>query len=324
MIKWLPYELHTHTNHSDGKQTFEELASNAKKIGLEGIAITDHNTISTFDSLVEVSKKNDLDIIKALEWTTFNGHILLLGIDKYIEWRDVTLNNFNDTLERIRADVKLIGIAHPFSIGGAISTGSYFEFEVNDWNNIDYIEVWSGMLPSVKQMNKMAFNMWTDLLNKGHKIAAVSGRDWHQSSDNDKYIACSYIGLKESENNVLESIKQGRVTVGFGYRIDMTIAINDIVYNIGDSIRNTNTIDEMEITVDIYDSSINCKSEFNNTNLTLKLVSNNGEVDSLNVIGNKVNIKCIISEVIWIRGELYAEVNNELIMIAFTNPIYFE
>jgi predicted metal-dependent phosphoesterase TrpH len=46
MKQWLPYELHTHTFHSDGEHSLLELAISAKELGLFGIAMTDHNTMS--------------------------------------------------------------------------------------------------------------------------------------------------------------------------------------------------------------------------------------------------------------------------------------
>ena len=44
--RWLAGDLHTHTVHSDGALTVDELARFAAESGLDFIAVTDHNTVS--------------------------------------------------------------------------------------------------------------------------------------------------------------------------------------------------------------------------------------------------------------------------------------
>jgi len=46
MIKWIPGELHTHTDNSDGTMDLKALALKSLKFGLRYIALTDHNTVS--------------------------------------------------------------------------------------------------------------------------------------------------------------------------------------------------------------------------------------------------------------------------------------
>ena len=325
MFRWLPYELHTHTNHSDGKQTIEELSCEAKKLNLYGFAMTDHNTISTFNMLDNMSEKYQIDIIPGMEWTTFYGHILLLGLNKYVEWRDVNLVNINEKIENIRNYVKLIGIAHPFSIGGPISTGSHFEYKISDYNNIDYIEVWSGLLPGKNYINKKAFDWWTSLLNKGYKISAVSGRDWHHTNGTEKYISCTYLGHKDNEKfDGINSIKKGKISVGCEYFLDIICNIDKNSYYIGDSI-NKDQINDMDITIMINESKVKTNYKYDDDKYIIKLVTNNGEVYS-NIINNKdkVEVRLENIEFKWIRGELYRNIDNEEIIISFTNPVYFK
>ena len=44
--RWLAGDLHTHTVHSDGAQTVAELSRFAAGLGLDFVAVTDHNTVS--------------------------------------------------------------------------------------------------------------------------------------------------------------------------------------------------------------------------------------------------------------------------------------
>ncbi|WP_226002222.1 PHP domain-containing protein [Paenibacillus sp. BJ-4] len=68
MVKWIPAELHTHTLHSDGRQTLEELAQSAANLGLECIAMTDHNTQSALIDQERVQQQFGVPIIPGMEW----------------------------------------------------------------------------------------------------------------------------------------------------------------------------------------------------------------------------------------------------------------
>ena len=71
-------DLHTHTIYSDGELTIEESVNKAKKIGLDGIAITDHDNIESWKDIDEI---DDFIVIKGVELSTFynNENIHLLG-----------------------------------------------------------------------------------------------------------------------------------------------------------------------------------------------------------------------------------------------------
>ena len=45
-MNWTPFELHTHTCHTDGQFEPQEIPHYASSQGLKGVALTDHNTIS--------------------------------------------------------------------------------------------------------------------------------------------------------------------------------------------------------------------------------------------------------------------------------------
>ena len=69
MKKKLKYDLHTHTNYSDGDLDILGNVKNAVKLGLDGIAITDHDNI---DSWEEIDNNNyPIDVIKGVELSTY-------------------------------------------------------------------------------------------------------------------------------------------------------------------------------------------------------------------------------------------------------------
>jgi hypothetical protein len=78
------YDFHVHTTaSSDGKQTMEEAIKRAKKLGLDGIAITDHNTMKNAMRWKEFSTSK-FKVIPGMEITTSKGHMIALNIQKPI------------------------------------------------------------------------------------------------------------------------------------------------------------------------------------------------------------------------------------------------
>jgi PHP domain len=49
--RWLKGDLHCHTVHSDGLNSVEEIVRNAVELGLDFLAVTDHNTSTHFEEL---------------------------------------------------------------------------------------------------------------------------------------------------------------------------------------------------------------------------------------------------------------------------------
>ena len=76
-------DLHVHTNFSkDGESSVEEILERADEIGLDVIAITDHDT-------VEGAKKALLFmtrvlVIPGIEVSTKQGHLIVLGVTEVI------------------------------------------------------------------------------------------------------------------------------------------------------------------------------------------------------------------------------------------------
>ncbi len=73
-------DLHTHTTHSDGFHSPEELINKAKTLGLRAISITDHDSISAFSEAYSIGRKIGIEVIPGVELSTDIGesevHIL--------------------------------------------------------------------------------------------------------------------------------------------------------------------------------------------------------------------------------------------------------
>ena len=102
-MSYLPCELHCHTIHSDGDFTVSELQKAAVDDHLAIIALTDHNTFSGWDELDD----NIIPAIRGIEWTTYFGHMLVLGANDFVDWRDAQPDNIDEKIKQVRLSAVL-------------------------------------------------------------------------------------------------------------------------------------------------------------------------------------------------------------------------
>jgi predicted metal-dependent phosphoesterase TrpH len=81
----LRYDLHSHSNASDGTLTPSELVARARQLEVDVLALTDHDTVAGIDEALEAARKLGVTLIPGVEIsTTWQGqvvHIVGLGID---------------------------------------------------------------------------------------------------------------------------------------------------------------------------------------------------------------------------------------------------
>lgn len=328
--RWVPCELHTHTVHSDAKHTLYELAEGAKKLGIECIALTDHNTISGHMEIEGVTKNTGVRIVKGMEWTTFFGHMLTMGIDRYDDWRDIGIHQVHKGSAKVHKNGGITGVAHPYRPGSPMCTGCYWQFEITDWNDMDYIEVWSGTSPSNKSFNIRAFDLWTGLLNKGIKITGVSGRDWHSSGNISEFIAVTYLYMdmddtRGLDNAAKKALIDGNTCVSIGPFMNFNILLEDsgALFIPGNEIRMTGLEPKVKVLIELLHNATEEKCGFHVDNLYLVIDGCGGEIAKMPVVygTNELNINISRSQK-WIRAELYSDISGLSTIVAFTNPIY--
>ncbi|ASR49778.1 histidinol-phosphatase [Paenibacillus kribbensis] len=333
MVKWIPAELHTHTLHSDGKQTLEELAQSAANLGLECIAMTDHNTQSALVDQEWVEQQFGVPIISGMEWTTFYGHMLTLGVDCFIDWRVLGPDDIHEGIRKVHEQGGIAGIAHPFRIGSPICTGCFWEYTIQDWHEVDYIEVWSTLMPSIKRDSQRAFAMWTDLLNQGYRITAVSGRDWHVSKPDDALPAVTYLGVQEETGEqgtlairAVEAIRNGSASVTMGPLLTMQAQVkgDDKRYRIGECV-GPMVEDSLSVTIQLDTETRAAHYRLEPQSLRLLLTSRQGTCSEIHIPAQSGEYTITLqdpAEKGWVRAELYGCMEDCVTMIAFTNPIY--
>ena len=103
----LKIDLHVHTIYSyDALTTPKELVFYAKKRGLDGVAVTDHDRI---DGALKIAKETDFLVVPGIEISSLNGHIIGLNVNELVPAR----LSVDETLDRIHEAGGVAVACHP-------------------------------------------------------------------------------------------------------------------------------------------------------------------------------------------------------------------
>ncbi|NIO22495.1 MAG: PHP domain-containing protein [Candidatus Aenigmarchaeota archaeon] len=115
------FELHCHSWYSKGTKvpwecmsSPKDIVKRAKRLGLSGVAITDHKTTKCWEEAKEEAKRLGLLFIPGIELQTSGGHLIALGINEGIE----NHLGLEETIERIHEQGGLAVAPHPFDLKG--------------------------------------------------------------------------------------------------------------------------------------------------------------------------------------------------------------
>jgi len=107
----LRIDFHVHTNYSiDSTIEIEELVPRCRAVSLDGLAVTDHDTLEGARKAMKRCK--DIIVIPGMEIETSKGHVLALNVTKVVK-KDP---DFLETIENVHELGGIAVIAHPFSI----------------------------------------------------------------------------------------------------------------------------------------------------------------------------------------------------------------
>ena len=103
---------HVHSTYSnDSRMTPQEIIERSRKIGLDAVAITDHDSIKgSMEGIKESRGFDDFVVIPAMEVSTAKGHIVALGIQEEIKPR----LSPEETIDMIREQGGIAVVPHPF------------------------------------------------------------------------------------------------------------------------------------------------------------------------------------------------------------------
>lgn len=189
-------DLHVHEKRhsSDSNLSLEDAVWQARKLGLDGICITDHDNNNIKDFAKEYSAKVDYPIFIGAEIYTAEGDFVVFGLD------DIP----NETLsaQKLLAMVEQVGgiaiAAHPYrNTFRSLGDHNY------DLKGFWAVEAFNGTTDPTK--NEQALWMASDI-----DMPMVGASDAHQIKDLGKMATCFTSEIR-SEKDLIEAIKSRQV-----------------------------------------------------------------------------------------------------------------
>lgn len=165
------FDLHVHTNYSDGLLEPKEVVDLAVKKNLDGIAITDHDTVAGIGEAIQYNKKidNPLFIIPGVEFGSIhqNEEVHILGY--FIDYKSEKLADISETLKKNRYNRSLKMVSRLNKMGLEIS---------------------------MEELNKLAYK---GLISRSHMASVLVEKGYAASSNEafEKYLNRGQVGYVE-------------------------------------------------------------------------------------------------------------------------------
>lgn len=226
---WYRGDLHLHSGHSDGACQAQSgsrvpcplsrTVAAAAGRGLDFIAVTEHNTRSHHQGLMELQAVYDrMVIIPGRELTTFRGHANVFGSTGFIDFRQPV----NDLVEDASAAGGLVSINHPGLPSDERCLGCGWRADVS-YDLVSAVEVVSGGAYAASG-NRVhgplsGIPFWDALLNEGFRVTAIAGSDNHdpdtglEASSSVGYPTTVIHAESLSQPDLLEGVRRGRVFI---------------------------------------------------------------------------------------------------------------
>jgi predicted metal-dependent phosphoesterase TrpH len=186
----LKLDLHVHSHYSyDSLITEKEITFYAKKRGLDGVAIVDHDR---FDGAFKIAKETDALIVPGMEITSSGGHIIGLNVKETIP----RALSPEETVDRIHDAGGLAVACHPVTFfKGSLGRDVNAKFDAVEVINASAVP----FNYSVKNSRRLAERLGA---------AQVAGTDAHYAPE----IGYAYtvVNAEPSVEKVVETICKGQ------------------------------------------------------------------------------------------------------------------
>jgi hypothetical protein len=244
--RWYAGDFHVHSRESgDARPAIDEVAVLARSRGLDFVMLSDHNTLSQLDFLVEAQGRHpELLLVPGMEYTTYAGHANAIGATRWVDHKigqpGVTLAAALDSFHEQGA---LVSINHPALDIGDLCIGCAWKHDY-DPARIDAVEIaTTGWDKAGQIFGEAAIQFWDALCAEGHHVAAVGGSDDHRAGV-DLGVFDSPVGdpttMVEADAlsvaAVVEGVRRGRTVVKLQGPSDPMIELTSAGLT-GDSVR---------------------------------------------------------------------------------------
>jgi len=189
-------DLHVHSTRSpDGRSELDEVVRLVPQRGLDGFALTDHNTVAGHARLAELAAEHpDLRLIPGVEVSTRAGHLLAYGVSAV----PPAGRSVDDTVEWVTARGGVVVLAHPFrrvhGVGGTVCQEA----------RVPAIETMNGH-------NGARANRRASEVAAARGVAATGGSDAHSGTELGRAWTRFPEGV-DSVGELLEALRRGQTT----------------------------------------------------------------------------------------------------------------
>lgn len=190
-------DLHIHekTHSSDSLLDLKEIVREAKKKGLDGIGITDHDSMGLYKAAEQISREMNFPIFVGVEVLTYEGDLLLYGVDR-IPDRRMHAQELIDWTEK-RGGITIA--AHPYRKNGRALGDKLFELK-----GLTGIEVLNGNTPM--SLNNLAVDTALAL-----NLPLLGSSDAHHTERVGRY-ATRFSREIRSIQDLVQEIRAGNTT----------------------------------------------------------------------------------------------------------------
>ncbi len=196
----LSVELHSHSQLSyDGRDPVELLLEQAHAVGLDALAITDHDEIEASLDAAAQAHEHGLIGIPGMEVSSAAGHILALGVEELVP----AGLEYTATLDRIHALDGIAVIPHPFQTS---RHGIAPHVTDDELAMADAIEVYNSRLFTGRA------NRQAERFAEQHGLPMTAGSDAHIAEMVGQAIT-EVDAYHRSADSILDAIQDGRTSV---------------------------------------------------------------------------------------------------------------
>ncbi len=105
-------DLHTHTQplSHDSDLTPDALIEAAKKAGLDGVCLTEHDFFWEREKVEELGRRHDFLVIPGIEVNTESGHVVVFGLEEFV----YGMHRLGELVELVEAAGGAMIAAHPY------------------------------------------------------------------------------------------------------------------------------------------------------------------------------------------------------------------
>ncbi|MFC0006973.1 CehA/McbA family metallohydrolase [Micromonospora siamensis] len=249
---WYRGDCHVHSTHSNGGElTPDQLAADARAVGLDFVATTEHNNCAGHRDWAPYA--DDLLVILGQEVVTRTGHWLALGLEpeQVVDWRYGVRDGLVDgQLREVSRVGGLCVAAHPHA---PYPCGVF----MYPYGKFDVVEVWNGRWTSDLPWNadnEAALAEW------GRGLAAdIHGGRWRPALGNSDVHVAGQLGTPHtvvlaeelSTEAVLAGIRAGRswIAESAAVELELTVSAGDRSAGIGDRLETAGDPAEVRVSV---------------------------------------------------------------------------